>query len=72
MTQIWMVTNPGTRPAMICSAQENIGDTAVLKQIKDVLKRAKKEEISICSITVQIEDENAHVTLHGTYGGTYR
>jgi hypothetical protein len=69
---IWKVTHEQTRPAQLCSYVNDISDDAVNDLIKKVLKRAKREQISVNAITVQIEDTTASVTLLGNEGGVYR
>lgn len=56
---------------MYRAADESLADDAVLKQVKALLERAKKDGVSITAITVSADDDGSYVTLIGTEGGRY-
>ena len=68
----WEVTASGHGPVMYCAGDDSLSDSAVLAQIKALLKRAKKDSVSITAITVSVDDDGSIVTLMGTEGGVYR
>jgi len=72
VTGIYEVNAKGYGPVLICAYSDDISDDAVLRLIKQTLKRAKRDNLSICAITTSINDDDAIVYLHGTEGGRYR
>lgn len=69
---VWEITNEASLPAMICAADGDISDSTTVDLIKKALKRAKREGISVTTISVSVQDEDQVVTLCGTYGASYR
>lgn len=67
----YYVTANGHGPVMLTTYGDDISDDAVLKMIKQTLKRARKDNVSISAITVQVNDDGASVNLHGTEDGRY-
>lgn len=69
---IWKVTSTASTPALLCGYIKNdISDDATVRLIKQMLKRAKQENVAISAITVRIDDEDTMVDLHGTEGARY-
>ena len=71
MTGPWEINAEGYGPRMYCASSRSLSDTAALQQIKALLKRAKKDSVSITAITVSVDDDGTLVTLMGTEGGRY-
>jgi hypothetical protein len=64
--QIWEVTNRASTPVMLCAAGDSLSDDEARLLIKGLLKRAKRDGISIHAISVEVQDDGTIVTLHGT------
>ena len=69
---IWEITNDLNCPRMYCAHEPNdLSDDAVNRLIKQLLKRCKKESISVQNITVSVDDDGTTVCLVGNDGGLY-
>lgn len=68
----WEITSNASRPAMVCGFVKGLSDQAAIDLIKAALKTAKKRDISVCSIQVNLDVDTTHVTLSGTYGARYK
>lgn len=63
---LWEVNSPATPPVMFCAHEAGWDETTEYTLIKALVKKAKKEGVTITTISVSVNDEGMTATLCGT------